>query len=144
MRKNFGFTLLELLVVLIILTIALAIIMPRLGNNDQRILKSYTQRILSLLKFARYQAIFTNKEVEVVLDNNKFLIPQLKKKLSISQDLKVRLSISSSGQTIYFFPSGTSIPFGICLQKNNSFRYITFNSANSTFTIQDECPFQTK
>jgi general secretion pathway protein H len=64
-----GFTLLELVVVLFILTLGAALIAPRFGRSFGQIqLRAATRDVAALCRFARTQAISHQGVLEVVLD----------------------------------------------------------------------------
>ncbi len=68
-RREPGFTLLELIVVLFILTMAAALVGPGLSRSfGQLRLKAATRDLAALCRFARTQAIAYQGVVEVVLD----------------------------------------------------------------------------
>lgn len=68
-RSRSGFTLLELVVVLFILTLATALVAPAFSRSfGQAQLKAATRDLAALCRFARTQAIAHQGVVEVVLD----------------------------------------------------------------------------
>jgi len=71
-RHNFGFTLLELILVMLILTIAVAISAPSLGNFSRgRVLDNNAARFLSLTRWARSQAISDGTTYRINIDPSK-------------------------------------------------------------------------
>lgn len=68
-RRHEGFTLLELVVVLFILSMAAALIVPRMGRPfGQLQLRAAARDLAAVCRFARAQAITYQGVVEVVLD----------------------------------------------------------------------------
>lgn len=69
MSRKTGFTLLELIVVLFILTLVTALVAPTFNRSfGQAQLKAATRDLAALCRFARTQAIISQIVLEVVLD----------------------------------------------------------------------------
>jgi general secretion pathway protein H len=70
-RKDYGFTLLELMVVLALLTLLIGLVMPGLLKSYQREQeRSKTRRFLTLLRSARSEAITRHQPVRLAIDLN--------------------------------------------------------------------------
>ena len=70
-----GFTLLELLVVLVIISVMVAFVGPRLaGSITNMNLKAVSKRIAASLRYARSQAISESRPYEAVFDLDKHLM----------------------------------------------------------------------
>ena len=62
-----GFTLLELLIVLVILGMVAALVIPNISSNQGIVLKAQAREVIAILKHARRSAIVEGKQKEVVL-----------------------------------------------------------------------------
>jgi general secretion pathway protein H len=116
-NKYSGFTLLELLVVLGILTLVLAIVPPLLPNViSSTKIKTATRDIAASLKIARSQAINQQRESRLTLNVKDKLIylGEQKKRLELPEDTELLLVTASAEQqsedegSILFFPDGSS------------------------------------
>lgn len=110
---NRGFTLLELLVVLTISTLALAVALPRFAALlPGAELKSYSRQTAALLRLARGQAIATGEEVALVLDQEgrQTRLSGREAPYPWPEQVELRLAETTEpGQPgIVFYPDGTS------------------------------------
>jgi general secretion pathway protein H len=71
-RKTGGFTLLELLVVLVIAGITLGLVSFNALPNEQQALHTEAQRIALLLQLARDEAIVRNRPIAFEAENNRY------------------------------------------------------------------------
>ena len=62
-----GFTLFELLIVMLIIALAAGIVLPRFTGNDLNRLKAQVREVVSILKHARHQAVIRGQEQSVSL-----------------------------------------------------------------------------
>lgn len=70
-RRNFAFTLIELVVVLLIISLTAALAAPSLrGWNDGAKLRNATDEFLATTRYARSQAILNATEYVVTIDRN--------------------------------------------------------------------------
>lgn len=131
-----GFTLVELLVVMVIATLAVALVLPGFANARTGMeLKSGTRQLSSALRYARGQAIAKHREVAVILDvedrSYQFSNEQRKHNLSPSLNFKLLTSegeiLDDQSGAIRFFPDGSSSGGQITLQANNSHHEINVN-----------------
>jgi len=116
-NKYSGFTLIEVLVVLGILTLLLAIIPPSLPNviNSTKI-KTATRDIAASLKITRSQAINQQREARLTLNvKNKLIhLGKQQKRLELPEGTELSLVTASTEQrsedegSILFFPDGSS------------------------------------
>tara|TARA_B100000902_G_C27060425_1_gene788829 strand:+ start:44 stop:493 length:450 start_codon:yes stop_codon:yes gene_type:complete len=67
-----GFTLLELLIVIVVLGIALSFTSLSVSQNDHRQLLAETKRLASLLRLAREEAILRNTPISIQLSNKEY------------------------------------------------------------------------
>lgn len=67
-----GFTLIEVIIVVIIVTVLFAVSLPSLRTvNDNNKLRSSLREMMTLMKYARSEAVFTGRTTEVFLDTEK-------------------------------------------------------------------------
>ncbi len=88
MRNKAGFTLLELLVVLVIVGITVGLVSFNMVPNERQVLQSEAQRIALLLQLARDEAIVRNRLIafEIEPDGYRFLIRDEKQWQALTQD----------------------------------------------------------
>ena len=87
-RKSYGFTLLELLVVLVIVGITLGAVTLNALPNERQVLQNDAQRIALLLQTARDEAIVRNRPIafEAESERYRFLVYQDNKWQVLQQD----------------------------------------------------------
>ena len=111
-----GFTLVELLVVLVIMGLITAIAAPYFGRLAPRLEARATAReVVSVLRSARGLAIRDNREVAVVVDlEDRFMAIGADRRLEFGPRMGVRLLtgtaelIDGGSGRIRFYPDGTS------------------------------------
>lgn len=131
--RRTGFTLLELLVTLVIMTIAVALVAPRFTEAlPGAELKAETRKVAAMLRHARSQAVVFNQEIQVRLEEDPIA-------LSISTQVRayrppdtIRLELAPGraseqadladladrqGGVIRFFPEGHSSGGSITLSR---------------------------
>jgi len=107
-KKNTGFTLLELLVVLVVVGVMLGLVTLNALPNKQQSLQKDAQRIALLLELAREEAIVRNNQVafEIDTDQYRFYVRNNKDwKLLTDNDLFRERSFKNSPLVITMSPS---------------------------------------
>jgi general secretion pathway protein H len=130
-RSHGGFTLLELLAVLVILALVAAFVVPSLGRGTGTELKAATRTLAAALRQVRSDAVNRNRPAVLSLDVDKreFRLPGEARihKLPEGVDLKLftaRSELESEQRgAIRFFPDGSSTGGRITLA-NDAGRYL--------------------
>ncbi|GEM_PF-5934273 len=151
-KKFAGFTLLELLVVIIIISIASTVIILNLGSSFLTTKRSefFARQMMSLIKLARQQAIFGTEVIRITISNDEYSFFKLDYSLhypawqsmdindpfwrprSISSNIMVSVHSetnpkSENAPQIIIQPSGELTPFLINIHGTDS---------TKTYTIQ--------
>ena len=117
MRKCRGFTLLEVMVVLVIMALILVIVPPFLPNVMASIhVKSAARELAASLKHARTQAIDHQQETTLIVnvDERNYTLNKKLKTLTLPIDASLSLitakseQLSESEGQVRFFPDGSS------------------------------------
>jgi prepilin-type N-terminal cleavage/methylation domain-containing protein len=118
-RRDRGVTLVELLVVMVILSVALAVVAPSMSNSyDNWMLRSAGRRTVALFRFASDIARRDGTEVAGYYADHRF---QLLRKGSIFRQLEVPPSITVSPEKpsgVVFLPTGQIIATGPVVFEN--------------------------
>ena len=120
-----GFTLLELIVVLVIISAAVLIMIPTLVSSSNTELKASARDVVSGLRRARSEAVTTNQSVAVTfnLDTRAFAV--LGKRKTLPPGIKVAIvtarseQLSEADANIRFFPDGSSTGGRVTLSTEN-------------------------
>jgi general secretion pathway protein H len=67
-RRSAGFSLIEVLAVLVIFALLAGVVLPNFGIRSARILDEESQRLASSLEFARQRAVMTGRTQRLILD----------------------------------------------------------------------------
>lgn len=115
---NPGFTLVELLLVLIILTLLVAVVVPplQLDAVDNARFRQAKQEIIAGLRFSRSKAVNTQAVVSLAVNpaDGRMRISDEDRKLHIPDDITLTLNTAPSEQlsenesAVRFFPDGSS------------------------------------
>ena len=130
-KDNRGFTLLELMLVLLLLGVSMAIVLPNIdkGLNDREVRVSALS-LAAVARDLRSRALFDGvaQELAVNLPQNSYLVAQ-SREVHLPPDVKF-VSIDG-GQTMdrdvkkfYFFPNGSSLGGTIVLSGEKSVSYL--------------------
>ncbi len=121
-----GFTLIEVLIVLVLIGIMIGVVAPRLGGDIGVSARREGARLVTLLKAARSQAIVTGKPYQVVFgaDGYRFLTLDGKGRFVAARGRLLRARVLPKGVTLVeparrhallFAPSGLSRAFHVAL-----------------------------
>lgn len=128
--RRTGFTLLELLVTLVIMTIAVALVAPRFTEAlPGAELKAETRKVAALLRHARSQAVVFNQEIQVRLEEDPIALSISTQGRAYRPPDTIRLELAPGraseqvdladrqGGVIRFFPEGHSSGGSITLSR---------------------------
>lgn len=140
---NKGFTFLELIVVIFILSIVIALIMPSfIGIGDNK-LKSEAREIASVLRYL-YDSAVSRKETFLIKfnfngDTVSFSSPEGEKRKEFNNIIGVTTQsrgLVSTGELIFFFePLGITENLSVHLNKENKFMDVTLNHLSGRVKI---------
>jgi general secretion pathway protein H len=139
-RYSRGFTLVEILVVLLILSISIGLVILNPGQNEQAILQREADRLLQILEMAQDEAVMQGQEFGLQLSGHDYQIMLFDKleqqwqsleqrqfaSHSVSELLAVKLLVdnkkvaSPDAVSIMLYSSGESSVFSLTLSLKNS------------------------
>lgn len=140
-KQSLGYTLIEILIVLFIMSIVASVALLSIGRNSHRELASFTNDFTQLLTLAEEQAMLQPAVLGLALNNNSFQFVSydaLKKEKQIAwiplQDTllgkhqipsDIQLTVEVNGHPVSFLPTA----------KNNPQIFISTNGDVTPFTI---------
>ncbi len=142
-----GFTILELLVVLAIVSLVMAIALPRLsGTVTTSELRSAARSLAAGMRWARSEAIYTNRPINFQVDVNgrRFGMTQKGSMRSLPENARVTLFTARSQLLdedkgyIRFFPDGSSSGGRVTLATKRLTQYVDVDWLTGRISIQDE------
>ncbi|MBL4617448.1 MAG: prepilin-type N-terminal cleavage/methylation domain-containing protein [Robiginitomaculum sp.] len=142
-KKQSGYTLMELVVVMVIIALATAVIAPRLiTNSPARSVKNSSVQLTALYKKGRIKALQTGVSQVVLLNTTTktaWLSDVEKIKLPANIDINTITAEPESGNNlagIRFFPDGTSTGGEITIASANTAYVISVIWANSEVRLE--------
>lgn len=141
-----GFTLLEIIVVLFIVSLVMAIVLPSFAGFGESKLKSEAREIASILRYINDSAVSRKETFFVKFDLDKNLVswkgPDGDKTKKIDDMTGVATQSNgmvSKGELIVFFePFGIQENLSIHMRKGNKGVVITLNHLSGKVKIKDE------
>jgi general secretion pathway protein H len=145
-KPNSGFTLIEILIVLVLAVLVMAVVVPRFSSGTAAIkFRSAVKEIASGLRYIRMQAVTKNQETEFIfnLDENYYQLSGRENKYQIPNDITVTVYSAASQDSyntqgvILFFPDGSSTGGRITLEIEEQKRLIDVNWLTGQVEISD-------
>lgn len=144
-RKNAGFTLLELIVVLGIVALGYAAVAVNFSSgNDAMALKAAARDLASGLRFVRSQAMLSHETatLDFNLSENSYTLTGQNKSYNIQEDIDVTVSTAKDElhdgvAQLRFFPDGSSIGGRITLEKKSHLQEININWLTGHVTLSE-------
>jgi general secretion pathway protein H len=128
MKKQDGFTLAELLMVLAILSLVVVTIWPNLARTDRSDMALAQGKILVALRAAQAKAIGQNRDTSVEIDVAERLVNAEPLPKSVTLKVTFGGELASQNLALFkFFPDGTSTGGEVELRGPNETRLITVN-----------------
>lgn len=139
MKKSSGFTLLEILVVIVILSVMAGLLIPSIGNNNRKVIDA-AETLVLMINMAQQEAIMTSRVWQLVVDveNRNYRFQQLgniefeeitTRPLAGDHDIAPAIfdelqvngqRITSEHAEVYLFPTGEQDSLRLILKSENS------------------------
>lgn len=145
-RYKAGFTLLELIVILFIVSIVMALVMPSFSNFGENKLKSEAREMASIFRYM-YDSAVSRKETFLIKFNlNEDIVyingpdgEKIRKFDNITGITTQSRGMISSGELIFFFePLGIREDLSVHLHKGDKEIMVTLNHLSGRVKIKDE------
>ncbi len=119
LNLNQGFTLLELIIVMVIIGMMAMLVIPNIGTNQSAILKAQTREAMAVLRYARRTATIEGKQKTMILREGGDSAPKTNVDLGIWTSRGVKLQMNKSDDDdksakanvsteVTFYPEGGS------------------------------------
>ncbi len=106
--KNRGFSLLEVIVVLVLLSLSLALIAPSLSRFSKSVeLKAAAKKVAAILRYYRSEAINKGKVYQVIFDSN--LMAVKAQSIESEDQEETEKTEAKSSQKTYSLPAGVQM-----------------------------------
>lgn len=146
LAANSGFTLLELIVVIFIISMILAVSLPSFTGRGDSSLRSDSKRVASILRYLNDTAITTKDSIEMKVNLNDKTIyykgPEGEKKEKLESLSGISLQskgLVSEGEMIVFFNlSGAPENINIHMKDGKSSTIVALNSSSGRVRITDD------
>lgn len=122
-----GFTLIEVLVVLVILALAMAVVVPAIGKGVGGSLDDAARDVQLALRKARSEAVMAQRSTAVLLDveGKKFRLERSARQVSLPESIALNARVAESELKdgvagIRFFPDGSSTGGAFSLARGDS------------------------
>lgn len=136
MNRHCGFSLIELLVVLVILALGMAVVGPRFGKSmDVSRLNASIRAVLSSARVARNQARTEQREVALVFDvvDKTYRIDDAREHQINPANTKIKVTAAESEQfsdrqiAVRFFPDGSATGGRVQFSLNERARFVSID-----------------
>ncbi|WP_455201312.1 GspH/FimT family protein [Kaarinaea lacus] len=140
-----GFTLLELLMVLVLLSLMVIVVPPSLSRSTTAELKILTQQLASALRYTRSKAIAAKAEATFNLDVEErwYQYPGVPHGQQFPESLRVKFTaarkefVDSTTGAIRFYPDGSSTGGEIEISQMNRVQTITVSWITGKVKVHD-------
>ncbi len=146
-KKNNGFTLLELIVVLFVIVLGFSVVSLNLSSgNDATKVKIAARDLVSALRFARGEALISHQEMSVLIDleTNTYKVSRRDKIYHIPNSIGITVVTAKSqtkGQTlagVRFFSDGSSTGGRVILKQGALSWQIDVNWLTGQIELNDK------
>lgn len=141
-----GFTLFEMLVVLVVLGLLLSIVTPRIGDGGQALeARAATRQIAASLRQARSDAVLTNRAVRFTLDTdkNRYAIGPEGEWRNLPRSVAFEIETARSEITdeavaaVRFFPDGSATGGRVTVRSEAGAYHVMLDWLTGSVTILD-------